>query len=304
MKNGHSYYILCVLCWSILLSSCHRKIDLAEIDVAEAFISTLCDTVIGCEYPHSFFTSIGDALIYLEKDCYEDFDRFITDIPNIRNYRDWGGGAWGDEPSYENVKAEPIKLVKIDTIAKRKYKVHVKAGKKFKRTIEIEVTENNRVKANFHGMGIGGRYKFAGEFPYAYPTEQAKEWNPNENRIPQWNPRTGSYYVEKEPPSLHTEGSGDVKHHNVFYVLKKKGKKRSLITYVQGGIGDYTITGWVDNKYIVQDEEHKCSYEPYIAEYFECVVGVICLIWFMMAGGAFSGAAAAGSSGGVMIFFF
>ena len=291
MKNGHSYYILCVLCWSIILSSCHRKIDLAEIDVAEAFISTLCDTVIGDEYPNSFLNpGSGDALIYLEKECYDDFDRFITDIPNkIKRYETY------EVYQYEPISAEKIELVKIDTIASGKYKVHVKAGKKFKQAIEIEVTGNNLIKANMHGTGIGGRYKFnaAGGLKYIYPTEHANEWNPS----------IASYF-EQEPPFLHTEGSGDVKHHNRFYVLKKKGAKRSLITYVQGGIGDYTITGWVDNKYIVQDEEHTCPYEPSIHEYLESIAGVICLLWFMIAGGAFSGAAAAGSSGGVMIFFF
>lgn len=304
MKNRFPYYFFSVLCCITILSSCHRKIDMANIDVAEAFISTLCDTVIGCEYPHSFFSG-DDVLMYLERDCYEDFDRFITDIPNVKEYRDWGGGAWGDLPKYEDVKAEPLKLVKIDTIAQGKYKVHVKAGKKFKRTIEIEVTENNLVKANFHGKGIGGRYKFAKGLPYAYPKENTIKWNPSANHTPQWNPRTASYIVAKEPPRLSTEGSGDVKHHNVFYVLKKKGKKRSLITYVQGGIGDYTITGWVDNEYIVQDEEHKCPYKPSIHEYLESVAGIICLGWFMIAGGAFSGGAAAadGINGVVVIFF-
>lgn len=265
---------------------------MASIDVAEAFISTLCDTILSCEYPHSFLNpGSGDALIYLERECYEDFDRFITDIPNkTKRYEMYGGYE------YEPISAERIELVKIDTIADGKYKVQVKAGKKFKRTIDIEVTENNLLKCNLHGQGIGGRYKFnaAGGLTYLYPTEHAKEWNPS----------TASYFAH-EPPVLHIEGSGDVKHHNRFYVLKKKGAKRSLITYVQGGIGDYTITGWVDNKFIVQDEEHKCFYEPAIREYLETGAGAICLLWFFMAGGAFSGTSAAASSpNGVVIFFF
>jgi hypothetical protein len=269
---------------------------MANIDVAEAFISTLCDTVIGREYPHSFFPGMGDALIYLERDCYEDFDRFVTDIPNVRKHIEMPYGY----PQYEDVKAEPVKLRKIDTIANGKYKVHVKAGKKFKRTIEIEVTDNNLVKANFQGKGIGGRYKFnraAGGRIYVYRTEYGKGWDER-------NP-PGSYNVHDNyhEPIIYSETS-DIEHHNRFYVIKKKGKKRSLITYVQGGIGDYTITGWVDNKYIVQDEEHKCPYEPSIHEYLESIAGIVCLGWFFLAGGAFSGASAAADGiNGIVIFF-
>lgn len=298
MRNGQSYYILCVLCWSIILLSCQRKIDLAEIDVAEAFISTLCDTVIGDEYPHSFLNpGSGDALIYLEKECYDDFDRFVTDIPNKMKHIE----AWEGDAQYEPISAEKIRLIRIDTIANGKYIVHVRAGKRFKRTIELEVTENNLVKANLHGKGIGGRYKFnrkAGGTIYVYRTEYGKSWAER-------NP-PGSYniYDTYHEPIVYAESS-DIEHHNIFYVLKKKGKNRSLITYVQGGIGDYTITGWVDNKYIVQDEEHKCPYEPSIHEYLETGGGVICLLWFFMAGGAFSGASATASSpNGVAIFFF
>ena len=296
MKNRFLYYFFSVLCCITILSSCHRKIDMANVDVAEAFISTLCDTIIGCEYPHSFFPGMGDALIYLEKDCYEDFDRFITDIPNLRRHIDMPEGY----PQYEDVKAEDVKLVKIDTIATGKYKVHVKAGKKFKRTIEIEVTDNNLINANFHGKGIGGRYKFnraAGGTIYVYRTEYGKgyaERNP---------PGTINLYDNYHEPIIYSESS-DIEHHNNFYVLKQKGKKRSLITYVKG-IGSYTITGWVDNKYIVQDEEHKCFYEPSIHEYLETAAGVICLGWFFIAGGAFSGASAASSApNGVVIYFF
>lgn len=295
MKNRFPYYFLSVICCITILSSCHRKIDLASIDVAEAFISTLCDTVIGREYPHSFFPGMGDVLVYLEKGCYEDFDKFITDIPNLRKRI----VAWEGDAQYEDVKAEPVKLVKIDTIAKGKYKVRVKAGKKFKRTIEIEVTENNLIKANFHGKGIGGRYKFnraAGGTIYVYRTEYGKGWDER-------NP-PGSYniYDTYHEPIIYSETS-DIEHHNNFYVLKKKGKKRSLITYVKG-IGASTITGWVDNKYIVQDEEHKCPYEPSIHEYLESIAGIICLGWFFIAGGAFSGASAAAEGfSGVIIFF-
>ena len=187
IKHKLSYY--CVSLLSILvLSSCHKKIDMTKIDVAEAFISTLCDTILTREYPHSVLDAgNGDAIIYLEKDCYEDFDRFITDIPNkMRRVVIWEGN-----PQYEPVSAEKIKLVRIDTISKGKYKVHVKAGKKFKRTIEIEVDENNLLKANLHGKGIGGRYKFnkkAEGTIYIYRTEYGKRW---EER----NPPNGSYNI-------------------------------------------------------------------------------------------------------------
>lgn len=224
-----------------------------------------------------------NAIYFLDKDSYDEYDRFWTDRKSYT------------PPGLTN-RVEEIKVSRIDTLADNSYRVHLAMTVSGKKTIELRKLESGFVEAHMHGMGIGGRYHFS-----MYPNED--EWKSHFERVPTANVYKSEHCSEHWSNKIDMIDAIDDARYTDYYVLKKQGKKRSLIAFASSA--DPIVTGWVDNCYLRRTDGFKGTYTESVRENIFTSIMVAALPYAVPLFGSMAGAGA-GAAGGqqiVVIFF-